>query len=52
MVCNQFRAEVIIPCIPQVQRIITSQLFSGVTFDLQKGDEDEGGAEGWVEIAM
>lgn len=49
---DQFRVNVVIPCIPQVQGIVASQLFFSVRPDLQKGDEDEGGSVGWDEIAM
>lgn len=52
MLCNQFGVNLLVPCIPQVQRILMSQLCSGVAPDLQKGDEDEGSAVGGDEISM
>jgi len=52
MLGDQFGVDVIIPCIPEVQRTITSELFPGVVADLEEGDEDESGAVGGDEIAM
>ena len=49
---NQFRVNMVVPRIPQIQRIIACQLFSSVALDLQKSDEDEGGTVGGDEIAM
>ena len=52
MLCDQFGVNVLIPCIPQVQWVLVSQLFSSVAPDLHEGDEDESGAVGWGEISM
>ena len=49
---DQFRIDVIVPRIPEVQRIIASQLFPSVAPNLQKGDEDEGSPVGGCEIAL
>jgi len=49
---NCFCVVVMVPRLPQVQRIVTSQLFSSIALNLQKGDEDEGGSIGGCEIAM